>query len=102
MVLPIALQDNLAKTQAVERMNQIIKAHGEVGQQVVSDALKNKAAADLERVKDSEKLDMVIIRNDDEEKQKKEKEGKEEKRKQQEKPDDDETDNQPKHLDLRG
>ncbi|MEZ5359874.1 MAG: hypothetical protein R3F48_13730 [Candidatus Zixiibacteriota bacterium] len=99
MVQPIALQDNLAKTQAVERMNQILKAQGEVGQQVVASSLKEKAAAEMERTKASEKLDMVIIRNDDEEKQKKEKE---EKRKKQQDSDGNDSDNKPRHLDLRG
>lgn len=98
MVQPIALQDNLAKTQAVERMNQILKAQGEVGQQVVADSLKEQAAAQLERAKESEKLDMVIIRNDDEDKQKEEKE----KRKKKQKSEDDDADNKQRHLDLRG
>ncbi|MCK5126304.1 MAG: hypothetical protein KAR42_08605 [candidate division Zixibacteria bacterium] len=69
MVRPIDLQDNLAKTQAVERLNQIQKAHGEVGQKVVADALKEKTAAEMEKARASEKMDMVIIRREEEEKE---------------------------------
>jgi hypothetical protein len=64
MVRPIDLQDNLSKTQAAERMNQIQKAHGEMGQRQVADALKEKATADMEKAKASEKADMVIIRKE--------------------------------------
>lgn len=66
MVRPIDLQDNLSKTQAAERMNQIQKAHGEMGQRQVADALKEKALEDLKRAKASEKSDMVVIRKDQE------------------------------------
>jgi hypothetical protein len=64
MVRPIDLQDNLSKTQAAERMNQIQKAHGEMGQRQVADALKEKALEDMKRAKASEKSDMVVIRKD--------------------------------------
>ena len=64
MVRPIDLQDNLSKTQAAERMNQIQKAHGEMGQRQVADALKQKALEDMKRAKASEKSDMVVIRKD--------------------------------------
>lgn len=66
MVRPIDLQDNLSKTQAAERMNQIQKAHGEMGQRQVAEALKEKALEDLTRAKASEKSDMVVIRKDQE------------------------------------
>jgi len=78
MVRPIDLQDNLSKTQAAERMNQIQKAHGEMGQRQVADTLKKKASADMARAKASEKTDMVIIRK---EKDKEKQENKERKRK---------------------
>lgn len=64
MVRPIDLQDNLSKTQAAERMNQIQKAHGEMGQRQVADALKEKTSADMKKTTASEKSDMVIIRKD--------------------------------------
>ncbi len=66
MVRPIDLQDNLSKTQAAERMNQIQKAHGEMGQRQVADSLREKALEDLKRAKASEKTDMVVIRKDQE------------------------------------
>lgn len=66
MVRPIDLQDNLSKTQAAERMNQIQKAHGEMGQRQVADALKEKTSANMEKAKASEQMDMVIIRQDQE------------------------------------
>lgn len=71
MVRPIDLQDNLSKTQAAERMNQIQKAHGEVGQRTMADALKERASADLERTHAGEKSDMVIIRREQEKEKKK-------------------------------
>ncbi len=96
MVRPIALQDNLAKTQAVERLNQIEKAHGDVGQKAVADSLKEKAAAEMERTKSSEKTDMVIIRKEEEEKQKQQ----DQRKKKEEK--DSDSEKPAKHLDLRG
>jgi len=66
MVRPIDLQDNLSKTQAAERMNQIQKAHGEMGQRQVADALREEALENLKKTKASEKSDMVIIRKDQE------------------------------------
>jgi len=65
MVRPIDLQDNLSKTQAAERVNQIQKAHGEMGQRQVADALKEKASAEAERPRANEKTDMVTIRTDE-------------------------------------
>lgn len=97
MVRPIDLQDNLSKTQAAERMNQIQKAHGEMGQRQVADALKEKASADMEKAKASEKTDMVIIRKDRE----KGEADREDKR--QKKENADQSEDQPQdHLDLKG
>lgn len=92
---PIALQDNLAKTPAAERMNQIQKSHGEMAQRQTADALKEKTTADMEKTRESEKTDMVIIRREDE----KEKEKKRKQKEKQTKPDDQE-DDKPEHLDL--
>jgi hypothetical protein len=69
MVRPIDLQDNLSKTQAAERMNQIQKAHGEMGQRQVADALKEKVLEDLSKTKASQKGDMVTIRDEQKRKQ---------------------------------
>lgn len=100
MVRPIVLQDNLAKTQAAERMNQIQKAHGEMEQRQVAEALKQKASADTTRTRESEKTDMVIIRNDKE----RERSGKEDREEKKRQPGQDETEEEETrdHLDLRG
>ena len=97
MVRPIELQDNLAKTQAAERMNQIQKSHGEIGQKHVADALKEKAAAEMERTRETKETDMVIIRGDKDNEEKEKKRGK--------KKDEETTDaeqEKPDHLDLKG
>ena len=93
---PIALADNLAKTQAAERVNQIQKAHGEMEQRQAAEANREQTAAKLEKTQESEQADMVIIRKEQEE---------EKKRKQQEKKNkskDDDQDEKPEHLDLKG
>lgn len=97
MVRPIDLQDNLSKTQAAERMNQIQKAHGEMGQRQVADALKERTTAEAEKTRASEKTDMVIIRKDQEKenRRRKEKHDRNEKREEAEK-------ESPEHLDLKG
>jgi len=102
MVRPIDLQDNLSKTQAAERVNQIQKAHGEMGQRQVADALKEKASAETERPRANEKTDMVTIRTD----QKKEgrqrlKKGKDTDKEEAEDGEGSEDDSS-EHLDLRG
>ena len=97
MVRPIDLQDNLSKTQAAERMNQIQKAHGEMGQRQVADALKEKTTADLEKPKASEKTDMVIIRDEQKKEQERRRRDKERQKGKQGADDD-----RPDHLDLTG
>jgi len=97
MVRPIDLQDNLAKTQAAERMNQIQKSHGEVGQQQVAGALKEKAAAEMERTRAAEKTDMLVIRSSKEEEEKE----KEKKRRQKEEERQNQS-SQRDHIDLKG
>ena len=98
MVRPVDLQDNLAKTQVVERMNQIQKAHAEVGQKVAADALKEQAAQKTERTQASEKTDMLVIRKDEDEERKQKEQKKRNKR--------DRTDSDSEapveHLDLKG
>lgn len=97
MVRPIELQDNLAKTQAAERMNQIQKSHGEMGQRAVADALKEKAAAEMERAREAKEADMVIIQGDQDKEEKEKKQGK--------KKDEDTNDSEeekPNRLDLKG
>ncbi len=76
---PIALADNLAKTQAAERIDQIQKAHGEMEQRQAAGALREKVIADLNRAKESEQTDMVIIRKEHEEEKKRQQKQKDKK-----------------------
>jgi len=95
MVRPIDMQDNLSKTQAAERMNQIQKSSGEIGQRAAANALKVRTQAEMERTRASEKPDMVIIHPDEE------KENQEEQDKKKKKDDADESEETPPdHLDL--
>jgi len=97
MVRPIDLQDNLSKTQAAERMNQIQKQQGEMGQRQVADALKEKTSAEAEKAKATEKTDMVIIRKE-QEKESRNRKGKREKNGKRDEADNESSD----HLDLKG
>jgi len=94
---PIEFQDNLSKTQAAERMNQIQKAHGEMEQRLMAAALKDKTASEMERPQAGEKTDMVIIRKD-QEKQNKQQQHKKDTRKE----DQDQPEQPPEHLDVAG
>jgi len=95
MVRPIDMQDNLSKTQAAERMNQIQKSSGEIGQRTAANALKARTQADLERTRASEKTDMVVIRHD-QEKEKQEEQDKKKKKDESDEPEE----SPPDHLDL--
>ena len=44
---PIEFQDNLSKTQAAERMNQILKDNGEMEQRLMAAALKDNTASKM-------------------------------------------------------
>ncbi len=92
---PVVLQDNLAKTQAAERMNQIQKAHGEMELRQAAAALKEKAVEDMEKAQAGEKTDMFVIRKEQEQAER-DPHSKKDKKKQS----DDETDDTPEHLDL--
>ncbi|MDD4051906.1 MAG: hypothetical protein PHR28_08425 [candidate division Zixibacteria bacterium] len=92
---PVVLQDNLAKTQAAERMNQIQKAHGEMELRQAAAALKEKAVKDMEKAQAGEKIDMIVIRKEQEQSER-DRHSKQDKKQQS----DDETDDTPEHLDL--
>ncbi len=82
---PIAITDTISKTQAVERINQIVKAHAEMEQRQAADVASRKNEKDLRKAREAEKSDMVIISKDqekDEQQQKK-------KQRQRRQPDDD-------------
>lgn len=93
---PVVLQDNLAKTQAAERMNQIQKAHGEMELRQAAAALKEKAVEDMEKTQAGEKTDMIVIRKEQEQAERDRRSKKDKKQ-----PSDDETDETPEHLDLK-
>ena len=92
---PVVLQDNLAKTQAAERMNQIQKAHGEMELRQAAAALKEKAVQDMEKAQAGEKTDMVVIRKEQEQQERDRRERKDKKG-----PSHQENDEAPEHLDL--
>ncbi|NMC43069.1 MAG: hypothetical protein GYA46_04050 [candidate division Zixibacteria bacterium] len=92
---PVVLQDNLAKTQAAERMNQIQKAHSEMELRQAAAALKEKAVQDMEKAQAGEKTDMVVIRKEQEQQERERRDPKDKKR--QSSQDADET---TEHLDL--
>lgn len=81
MVRPIDVQDNLAKTQAAERLAQIQKAHGEVGQKQIAEAFKKQAADAMKKAHEAGKADMVIISNEEHEEKEKKKKKKKKKKK---------------------
>ncbi len=97
---PVELQDNLAKTQAAERMNQIQKAHGEMDLRQAMVALREKAALNLEKPHANEKADMVIIHKDQEESRRDRRSKKEKKSLSEEETSD--RSETPEHLDLKG
>ena len=94
---PIELQDNLSKTQAAEKVNQIQKAHSEMEQRLAASALKEKSASGMDKPHATEQTDMVIIHKDDE--KEKEKKKHQEKREKQEETED-QAGQKPDHLDL--
>jgi hypothetical protein len=98
MVRPIDLQDNLSKTQAAERMNQIQKAHGEVSQKQAAEAIKARTMAEMEKPTASEQTDMVIIRKEQEKEKKKDDHGR---KPSDQDPDEEEQDESSEHLDLK-
>jgi len=96
-VRPIEMQDNLSKTQAAEKVNQIQKAHSEMEQRMAANTLKEKSTSGMEKPNEAEKTDMVIIHKDDE-KEREKKEGQEKRENQEETEDQEEQ--KTNHLDL--
>jgi hypothetical protein len=94
---PIALTDNLAKTQAAERINQIQKAQGEMEQRQAAEAQREQVAANLQKTRENEQPDMVIIRKEQEQQKKKQQQQKRKK-----KADDRDEEDRQEHLDLKG
>lgn len=68
MVEPVALQDNLGKTPAAEKITQIEKSQPEVAQRDTAIEGQRKAAEHQSKPRPAEKSDEVIIHRDSEKK----------------------------------
>ena len=80
MVRPVDLQDNLSKTQLLEKVHQSHKSSPEEAQKQFSQELQKKLTEGKEKVIDLPKSDKIIIHHD--EKKEKEKKDKQELKKQ--------------------
>jgi hypothetical protein len=79
MVKPVDLQDNLSKTQLLEKVQQLHKSTPEEAQKQFAQELQKKLTEGKEKVTDLPKSDKIIIHRD--EKKEKEKKGKQESQK---------------------
>jgi hypothetical protein len=68
MVKPVELQDNLSKTQLLEKVHQLQKSSPEEAQKQFTQELHKKIAEGKERVTDTPKSDQIIIHRDDKQK----------------------------------
>ncbi|MFH2054756.1 MAG: hypothetical protein ABIJ61_02245 [bacterium] len=64
MVRPIEVQDNLAKTPAAERVNQIEKAAPDIDQRQAELAVRAEQAQKQREANEPERTDEVLIRRD--------------------------------------
>jgi len=80
MVKPVDLQDNLSKTQLLEKVHQSHKSTPEEAQKQFAQELQKKLTEGKEKVTDLPKSDKIIIHRD--EKKEKEKKEKQESQKQ--------------------
>ena len=68
MVKPVELQDNLSKTQLLEKVHQLQKSTPEEAQKQFTQELQKKISEGKERVTDTPKSDQIIIHRDDKKK----------------------------------
>jgi hypothetical protein len=68
MVKPVELQDNLSKTQLLEKVHQLQKSTPEEAQKQFNQELQKKISEGKERVTDTPKSDQIIIHRDDKKK----------------------------------
>ena len=109
MVEPIALQDNLGKTPAAEKITQIEKSQPEVAQRDSAIEGQRKSVEQQSKPQPAEKSDEVIIHRDREKKEKKNEKKKDPKKnaeadansREEEQETDEKTPRPVKHLDLR-
>jgi len=73
MVKPVDLQDNLSKTQLLEKVHQLQKSTPEEAQKQFSQELQKKVAEGKQRVTDLPKSDKIIINRDEKRKEEKKK-----------------------------
>ena len=64
MVKPVELQDNLSKTQLLEKVQQLHKSTPEEAQKKFAQELQKKVSEGKERVADLPKSDKIIIQHD--------------------------------------
>lgn len=65
MVKPVELQDNLSKTQLLEKVQQLHKSTPEEAQKKFAQELQKKVSEGKERVADLPKSDKIIIQHDE-------------------------------------
>jgi hypothetical protein len=73
MVKPVDLQDNLSKTQLLEKIQQLQKSAPDEAQKHLIQELQKKAAEDKNRVSDLPKTDRITIQTEEEKKKKEQK-----------------------------
>lgn len=104
MVKPVDMQDNLSKTQLLERIHQLQKSTPEEAQKQFAHELQKKVAEGKERVTDTPKSDEIIIQRDEKRKEEEEKKQQAKKQDDQEKddnsPDDGEDTDDNKKIDY--
>jgi len=61
MVRPVAIQDNLGKTLAAEKITQLEKSQPELAQRETKESVRRKNVEQLHKPQEAEKSDEVII-----------------------------------------
>ena len=98
MVKPVDLQDNLSKTQLLEKVHQLQKSAPEESQKQFAQELQKKVAQNKERVDNLPKSDKITIHRDDQKQKEQRDESKKGKSKKESKKDGD--DDQPRTIDY--
>lgn len=99
MVKPVDLQDNLSKTQLLEKVHQLQKSIPEEAQKQFAQELQKKAIDNKNKVVDLPKADEIIIHRDEKRKKNGRKNGRDSRRQRNEKKQD-EPDQQPRKIDY--
>jgi hypothetical protein len=99
MVKPVDLQDNLSKTQLLEKVHQLQKSIPEEAQKQFAQELQKKTIDNKNKVADLPKADEIIIHKDEKRKKNGRKSGRESRKNDKEKSQD-ESDSQPRKIDY--